>query len=368
MRIAIDAMGGDYGPGPSVEGAVRAAARFGVPITLVGIEPQIRTELDRLDSDGLPIDIVHASQVVGMHESSPASAVRRSPDSSISRAMALVRHGEADAIVTAGHTGAVLAGAMFRLGRSRGVRRPALTVPFPTVNGLCALIDIGANADVRHTDLLQFAVMGAEYAERVLGIANPTVGLVTIGEERGKGNQKVLGALPLLEESRLNFIGNVEGRDIPVGNVDVAVTDGFTGNVLMKFAEGAAVLVHHMLREAAASGPIATLGGALLRPSLRRAEHRMDYRSYGGALLLGVRGVVVIGHGRSDAAAMETAVEVAIRAVDQDLVGATERRIDEADEAVDHQAVIGSDTARVDDGADRGAGPTIAAAEGAHDG
>lgn len=323
-------MGGDFGPGPVVDGAARAARRFQVPIVLVGREQEIRSELSKLDASGLPLEVVHAPQVVGMDVASPAAAVRQAPDSSISIGMSLVRHGEADAFVTVGHTGAVLAGALFRLGRIKGVRRPALTTPFPTVNGVCALIDIGANADVRSSYLLQFGVMGAAYAERILGISNPRVGLVSLGEERGKGNQTVVEALPLFEGSELNFIGNVEGRDIPIGNVDVAVMDGFTGNVIMKFAEGAAIFIHHMLREAASSGALPMLGGALLRPSLRRAEIAMDYRSYGGALLLGVRGVVVIGHGRSEAAAIEKAIEVAMRGVDGDLVGATKRRIERA--------------------------------------
>ncbi len=321
-------MGGDFGPGPAVDGAVRAARRFDVPIVLVGRDREIQAELAKLDTRGLPIEVVHASQVVGMHEASPAAAVRRAPDSSISIGMSLVRRGEADAFVTVGHTGAVLAGALFRLGRIKGVRRPALTTPFPTVKGVCALIDIGANADVRPGYLLQFGVMGATYAERILEIAEPRVGLVSLGEEPGKGNKCVVRALPLFQASELHFIGNVEGRDIPLGNVDVAVMDGFTGNVVMKFAEGAAGFVHHMLREAAASGALAMLGGALLRPSLRRAETAMDYRSYGGALLLGVRGVVVIGHGRSEPAAIEKAVEVAMRGVDGDLVGAIQRRIE----------------------------------------
>lgn len=332
MRIVVDAMGGDFGPGPAVEGAVRAARRYGVTMLLVGRSSDIEYRLSELDIEGLPLEIIHAPQVVGMDERSPASAVRKSPDSSISRGMSLVRSGDADALVTTGHTGVALAGAMFRLGRSRGVRRPALATPFPTTNGACTLIDIGANADVRPRFLLQFALMGAVHAERILGIANPRVGLVSIGEERGKGNQVVQAALPLLEGSDLNFVGNVEGRDIPLGNVDVAVMDGFTGNVLMKFAEGAAALVHQLLREAARSDPVAVLGGILMRGALRRAEIRMDYRAYGGAVLLGARGMVVIGHGRSDAEAVETAVSVAMRGVESGLVGAIAQRIEVSQE------------------------------------
>ncbi len=304
-----------------------AASTFGEPILLVGRSAEIEAELADLDTTGLSLEVVHASQVVDMAEGSPAASVRRSPDSSISRGMTLIRRGEAEAIVTAGHTGAALAGAMFRLGRIRGVRRPALATPFPTTGGPCVVIDIGANAEVRPRFLLQFAIMGAAYAERVLGIERPRVGLLTIGEERGKGSQVVQAALPLLESSDLDFVGNIEGRDIPLGNVDVAVTDGFTGNVMIKFAEGSAALVQKLLREAAAGDPLAALGGLLMRRTLRRARTRMDYRAYGGAALLGVRGMVVIGHGRSDAEAVKAAVGVAIRGVEHDLMGAIERGI-----------------------------------------
>jgi phosphate acyltransferase len=322
IRIIVDAMGGDDAPRQPVAGAVRAARAFGKPIVLVGRQPDIEAELAAHDHADLDLTVVHAPDVIAMHELAPASAVRSSPDSSIARGMTLVRQGHAGAFVTMGHTGAALAGATFRLGRLHGVLRPGLATPFPTVNGRCVMIDIGANADVRPAFLAQFGVMGAAYAERVLGIANPRVGLVSNGEERGKGSAAVQQAVPLLEASGVNFIGNIEGRDIPLGTADVVVLDGFTGNVLVKFAEGTPALVASILRQSLAGDLLAIPTGLLLRRLMQRARSRMDYRSTGGAVLLGVRGVVVIGHGRSDAEAVTTAIGVAVRAVENGLVEA----------------------------------------------
>jgi glycerol-3-phosphate acyltransferase PlsX len=240
--------------------------------------------------------------------------------------METMRQGDAQAVVTMGHTGAGLAAAMLRLGRLPGVRRPALAVPFPTLEGRpCLLIDIGANVDVKAEYLAQFGVMGAAYATGVLGVAEPRVGLLSIGEEAGKGTAAVQEAYGLLASAGLNFVGNLEGRDIPAGSADVAVMDGFTGNVLIKFAEGIGLLAERIMSDAARADPLGMLGGVLLRPSLRRARKRMDYRAYGGAVLLGVRGLVVIGHGRSDEEAVRTAIEVAARGVENDVVGAIAR-------------------------------------------
>jgi glycerol-3-phosphate acyltransferase PlsX len=320
VRIVLDAMGGDFAPRNPVDGAVLAARTFGQPIVLVGQEEAVRAELARHDLRGLDLSVHHAPEVVAMDEPAPAETARTNPDTSIARGIALLRHGQADAFVTMGHTGATLAAASFRLGRIHGVRRPALASPFPTLAKPCALVDVGANADVRPEFLLQFAIMGSAYASAILGHPTPRVGILTIGEERGKGNELVHEALPLLEASALNFIGNIEGRDIPSGSVDVAVMDGFTGNVLVKFAEGLARLVQQVLNDAARSDPVSMLGGLLMRPALGRARHQMDYRQYGGAMLLGVRGVVVIGHGRSDAETIKNSVGVAIRGVEAGLV------------------------------------------------
>jgi len=322
MRIVVDAMGGDHAPAAAVEGAVLAARAFRRPITLVGRGPEVEAELARHDTAGLDLAVVHAAEVIGMHELAPAAAVRARHDNSISRGMRLVRHGEAQGFVTAGHTGVAMASAALNLGRIPGVSRAAVATPFPTMGNPCVLIDVGANAEVKPHFLLQFGIMGAAYAERVLGIARPRVGLLTIGEERGKGTATVQAALPLLEASGLNFVGNIEGRDIPTGHVDVAVMDGFTGNILVKFAEGAGALVRQILRDAATGDPLSMFGGFLMRPAWRRAQSRMDYRAYGGATLLGVRGVAVIGHGRSDAEAVKAAVGVAARAIENHLVDA----------------------------------------------
>ncbi|MFN2114795.1 MAG: phosphate acyltransferase PlsX [Anaerolineae bacterium] len=330
MPIVVDAMGGDNAPGAVVDGAVMGARSAGRPIILVGREEVVRAELARHDLSDVDVTVVHAEGVIDMHELSPASAVRTMPDSSIARGLELVHDGEAEAFVTAGHTGATAAGATMRLGRIKGVRRPALATQFPTAKGPCVMIDVGANTEVKPEYLVQFAVMGSSYAELVLGVEDPTVGLVTIGEERGKGSPAVRAALPMLEATSLNFVGNIEGRDIPIGTTDVAVLDGFTGNVLLKFAEGAGILVQGILRDSLASDPLGVIGALLLRGSLTRARSQMDYRSTGGAVLLGVRGVVVIGHGRSDAEAIKTAVEVAARGVDNGLVEAIREGVAEA--------------------------------------
>ncbi len=335
MRIAVDAMGGDHGPRVLVRGAVQAAREQGVAIALVGRRSEIEPVLARLDTRGLDITVVHANDVIAMDEVAPAHAVRQFPDSSISRAATMVRRQEAAAVVTMGHTGAGHAAALLRLGRSPGVLRPALATPFPARHGPCVLVDIGANAEVKPLFLLQFAIMGAAYAEHILGLARPRVGLLTIGEERGKGNSVIQKALPLLEAAELNFIGNIEGQDIPLGNVDVAVTDGFTGNVLVKFAEGAGTLVQQLLSQEARRDPLSAVGALLMLPALRRMRRRISYRTYGGAILLGARGVMVIGHGRSDAATVRSAVGVAARCVERDLVGAIQRRVAAASRADD---------------------------------
>ncbi len=322
MRIVVDAMGGDHAPAAPVEGAVLAARSHGRPIALVGRAPEIEAALARHDVRGLDIQVVHAPDAIAMDELQPAAAVRARPDNSMSRGMRLIRAGQAEAFVTMGHTGAALASAALNLGRIPGVSRAAVATPFPTLSGTCVMIDIGANTEVKPLFLLHFGIMGAAYAERVLGVSDPRVGLLTIGEERGKGTTAVQAALPLLDRSGLNFVGNIEGRDVPAGLADVAVTDGFTGNILVKFAEGVSFLIQEILRESAAGHPLSMLGAYLMRPAWRAARQRLDYRAYGGAILLGVRGVVVIGHGRSDGEAVQTAIDVAARGVEHGLVDA----------------------------------------------
>lgn len=320
MKIVLDAMGGDQAPAVTVEGGVRAAQSLDVSVVLVGREDAIKRELEKHETAGLDLPIVHAGQVIEMDEHQPASAVRSKKDSSMVVGMQLVRRGEADAFVSAGNTGGVLAAALLNLGRIKGVQRPALSTIFPTRTGHCFLLDIGANADAKPAYLQQFAIMGAVYAERVLGFENPRVGLVSNGEEPGKGSQLVQEAFELLAHTDLNFIGNVEGKDIPRGLADVVVTDGFTGNVIIKLSEGVGRLLMEIIEAEIRQRPLAVAGALLAKGAFDAVKGRLDYRRYGGGALLGVNGVVIIGHGRSDAPAIVKAIEVAQQAVEQNIV------------------------------------------------
>ena len=332
MRIVVDAMGSDRAPGVDVEGAVRAARRFRPEVILVGRQDEIARELAQRDTEGLSLPIVHASQVVEMSEH-PGQAVRNKPDASMIVAMKLLRDGKADAFVSAGNSGGVLASALAsigRIGRIEGVRRPAISTVLPTVEGIAFMLDIGANADCRPEWLVQFAMMGAVYARNVLGIENPRVGLLSNGEEDSKGNATVQAAHKLLRQLDLNFIGNVEGKDVPKGLADVVVSDGFAGNILIKTAEGVASMLLSHLRSEIKSRPLAMLGGLLAKPAFRAVAKKLDYREYGGAPLLGVNGVVIIAHGRSDALAIENAIRVAIDAVRGDVLTAIRQDIEAA--------------------------------------
>ncbi|HHY47515.1 MAG TPA: phosphate acyltransferase PlsX [Firmicutes bacterium] len=326
MRIAVDAMGGDFAPHEIVLGSFSAATDFGCDVVLVGDRDRLARELASLDPGSHGADdrkatgrgrlsIVHASQVVPMDEHHPAEALRHYRDSSILVACGLVAGGEADAVVSAGNTGAAFAGALLRIKRIPGIDRPAIGTVFPTVSGACFLIDAGANVDPRPHHLLSFGLMGDLYAKRVLGIKNPRVALLSNGEEEGKGNELVYEAFHLLKSSRLNFIGNIEGKDIPLGGADVVVTDGFTGNVVLKLAEGLGGAIISMLKEGIESGVLTRLGGLLMMPALKTLKKKMDYAEYGGAPLLGVNGVVIIAHGRSRARAVRNSIKVAVDAV-----------------------------------------------------
>ncbi len=321
MRIVLDAMGGDYAPPVAVEGGVWAAREYGIEVILVGREEEVRRELDKHDTSGLSLPIVHASQVIEMEEY-PAAAVKAKKDSSMVVGMKLVKHGEADAFVSAGNSGGVMAAALFHLGRIRGIKRPALSTIYPTTLGLCFLLDVGANTDCKPEYLLQFAYMGAVYAERVLGIPNPRVGIVSNGEEETKGSILVQEAHQLLKKSGLNFIGNVEGKDIPAGMADVVVTDGFTGNVIAKLSEGLATALLGIIKEEVKRNPLATLGALLSKPAFDNVKRRLDYAEFGGAPLLGVDGVVIVAHGRSNAKAIKNAVRVAKQAVEGEMLTA----------------------------------------------
>lgn len=312
MKIAIDAMGGDYAPRSTIDGAVHAAREYGVGVILVGIEQSIREELRRHPfSKSLPIEIKNATQVVDMLDS-PATVFRRKKDSSIRVANDLVKSGEAVAVISAGHTGASMATSLFVLGPLEGVERPAIAAVMPTVKGACVVLDVGANVDCRPSHLLQFAVMGEVFAKNLLKNPNPRVGLLSIGEEKTKGNELTKEAFKLLTETELNFIGNVEGRDVMTGNADVIVCDGFIGNVVLKTSEAVAEAIGIILRENVGDNLIRKMGYLLMKPAFRALKRKVDYAEYGGAPLLGVDGISIISHGRSSDRAIKNAIRVAM--------------------------------------------------------
>ena len=321
-RVAVDAMGSDRGASAVIEGALAARAD--------GIEPVLFGSA-HLDTRGLAL--VPTTQVVGMDEK-PADAFRTKADSSLVRAVKAVADGEADAVVSPGNTGAILAAGLVLLRRVPGVRRPAIAVPVPARKGPSVLLDAGANADCRAEHLLQFATMGAVFAEEILGIARPSVRLLSIGEEPEKGNRLALEAHELLTGSELDFRGNAEGRDILEGAADVLVTDGFTGNVALKAVEGTIRTLLDSLRQEIAATTAGTLGGFLIRPAARRLRARLDPDTYGGAYLLGLRGLVVIAHGNSSPTAIANAIRLAARGVEHDVVGRLAARLPQEVEAV----------------------------------
>jgi glycerol-3-phosphate acyltransferase PlsX len=312
-------MGSDEFPVPDVVGAVAAAREYGVEIILVGDEAKIAPVLAAQNPGSLPIRVIHAPEMLTMEdkgEKLTLKARHKDAQNSMAVGIDLVKHGEADAFVTAGNTGAAMVTALFRLGRIRGVERPALAPIFPTATGSCVVLDVGANPDCKPEFLLQFAIMGAVYAEKVRGVKNPKIGLLSNGEETGKGNELVKNTYPLLKASGLNYFGNVEGKEVIGGKVDVAVTDGFTGNVMLKSSEAVAKLLLDKVKEMIANGPLsAKIGGMLVRPSLRKLKKLMDPDEEGAAPLLGVNGLVFIGHGRSNEIAIKNAIRVAKNAV-----------------------------------------------------
>ncbi|HEY5270402.1 MAG TPA: phosphate acyltransferase PlsX [Anaerolineales bacterium] len=318
-RIVVDAMGSDDFPVPDVLGAVMAAREYGVEIILVGDETKIGPLLAAQNPGNLPIRVVHAPEMLTMEDKGMALVLKaRRPNSKNSMAIGidLVKNGHAEAFVTAGNTGAASVTAYFRLGTIPGVDRPGLTPVFPTASGSCVVVDVGANPDCKPENLLQFAIMGCIYAEKVRGVKNPIIGLLSNGEEAGKGNELVKHTYPLLKDSGLNFYGNIEGKELIGGKVDVAVTDGFTGNILLKSSEAVAKLLMDKIKEAIQTGGLrAKLGGLLVKPALMGIKKMMDPAEEGAAPLLGVNGLVFIGHGRSDAIAIKNAVRVANNAV-----------------------------------------------------
>ncbi len=311
MKIAVDAMGGDYAPQAVVAGAVQAAQEYSVGVILVGIEQSIEAELKKHSAAAsLPIEIQNASQVVDMLDS-PATVFRRKKDSSIRVANDLVKKGEAIGVISAGHTGAAMATSLFVLGPLEGVERPAIATIMPTVTGSCVVLDVGANVDCKPNHLLQFAIMGEVFAKHLLRNPNPKVGLLSIGEEATKGNELTKEAFKLLTETCLNFIGNVEGRDVMSGKADVVVCDGFIGNVVLKTSEAVAEAIGTLLRNNIGSSFVRKAGYLLMRPAFEALKHRLDYAEYGGAPLLGINGISIISHGRSSDRAIKNAIRVA---------------------------------------------------------
>ncbi|OGI20582.1 MAG: hypothetical protein A3B68_05940 [Candidatus Melainabacteria bacterium RIFCSPHIGHO2_02_FULL_34_12] len=319
--IAVDAMGGDYAPDEIVHGAVIAAKEYGVKIYLCGLEDVIQRELNKYSGAELPIEIIPASEVIDMGECQPASAVRKRPNSSIVVAMNQVANGLAGGVVAAGSTGAAAAAALFTLKRIEGIERPCIAAVMPTHDKPVILADAGANVDSASKHLVQNALMGAALSKGLFKINNPKVALLNIGEEPGKGNVIVKEAYDILKSiHELNFVGNVEGRDVPQGACDVCVCDGFVGNVFLKTAEGVAKMVATMLREELTRDVMGKLGALLAKNSFYRLKKRIDYAEYGGAHLLGVKGVCIIAHGSSKHIAIKNAIKVAKSAVEGDII------------------------------------------------
>lgn len=333
-RVVVDAMGSDEFPTPDVIGAVMAAREYGVEIILVGDEQKIKPVLAAQNPGSLPITVVHAPEMLTMEDKGMALVLKaRRPNSKNSMAVGidLVKSGDADVFVTAGNTGAASVTAYFRLGTIAGVDRPGLAPVFPTATGSCVVIDVGANPDCKPENLLQFAIMGSVYAKEVRQVNNPKVGLLSNGEEAGKGNDLVKHTYPLLKDSGLNFYGNVEGKELIGGAVDVAVCDGFTGNILLKSSEAVAKLILDKVKELIKNGPLtAKIGGALVRPTLRKIKKMLDPEEEGAAPLLGVNGLVFIGHGRSNEIAIKNAIRLAKNAAEAGVLGAIHQAIEES--------------------------------------
>lgn len=320
MNIALDVMGGDNAPHEIVSGAILAARQYDVTVSLVGRPDVIERELARHPTHRLDLPIVPAYEVIEMSDK-PVKAVRTKKDSSMVVACQLVKEGKADAFVTAGNTGGALAAGILHFGRMQSILRPALIVPFPTLRGFCLILDVGANTDVKPEQLQQFGVMGSVYSRRIMGVRNPSVRILSNGEEEGKGNQLVLEATALLEETPgIRFMGNIEARDVTSGIADVVVTDGFTGNVFMKGAEGIVKLLQGVLLDEITAGPISSIGGLLVRSALRRMARRLDDSEFGGAVLLGLSNLMVVGHGRSNANAIRHTIRNAKQLIDSRLV------------------------------------------------
>ncbi|MFD3156529.1 phosphate acyltransferase PlsX [Haloimpatiens sp. FM7330] len=313
MIIAVDGMGGDFAPDCIVEGCVKAVNEFkDIEIIITGPQDIIKNKLSNYQYDKQKIKIVDAKDVISNNEQ-PVKAIRRKKDSSLYKALNLVKNKEADAVISAGSTGAFMAGSLFIVGRIRGIDRPAIAPVLPSKGGPWMLIDCGANAECKPINLLQFAVMGKTYFENILNMSNPTVGLINIGSEEEKGNTLTKEAHKLLKESEINFVGNVEPREIPKGETNVLVCDGFVGNTVLKMYEGVASTIFSVLKEEIMSSTRTKIGGALLKPVFNKFKKDYDYSEYGGAAFLGVKGICIKAHGSSDSKAIKNAIRQAIK-------------------------------------------------------
>ncbi|MBI5208020.1 MAG: phosphate acyltransferase PlsX [Candidatus Firestonebacteria bacterium] len=315
-KIAVDAMGGDNAPFVEVQGAIEACRQYNIPVILVGDKDKITRELKKYKITGLPIEIEHANEVIEMKEL-PTKALRKK-DSSIAIAVNLVKEKKAVAVVSAGSTGAVMAFSIMGMGRLPNISRPAIAAPMPTIKGEQSIImDAGANMDCKPKHLLEFAIMGDVYARYVIGKKDPKVGLLSIGEEESKGNELVKQAYELIKNAPLNFVGNVEGRDIVNGGADVVICDGFTGNSILKFGEGLAEMIMTLLKKELTSGILSKFGSLLLSPAFNKFKRRVDYSEYGGAPLLGLKGLCIICHGSSSPKAIKNGIRVAHKFAEQ---------------------------------------------------
>jgi len=316
MKIVVDAMGGDYAPDVVIEGAVAAVKEYNTEVILVGDEAKIKSLLRKARYTGNAILVHPAQEVIGMSEPAAAS-VRRKRDSSIVLGIGLVKDGRGDAFFSAGNTGAVVCAATLELGLLPGIERPGIAIVAPTLKGISLIIDVGANIDAKPSQLLQYGIMADAYFRYILNRPNPTVGLLNIGEEESKGTGLVKEARELLEKSRLNFIGNVEGKDLFAGKCDIIVCDGFLGNVALKVTESVVETMQAFLKRHILRNPLSKLGLVFLKSSFSRFKKELDYSEYGGALLLGVNGVIIIGHGRSNTKAIKNAIRVAKEEVER---------------------------------------------------
>jgi fatty acid/phospholipid synthesis protein PlsX len=331
MKIVIDAMGGDNAPKAVVEGSVAAVNEYGVNLILVGDNEAISNELSKYSYDKSKIEIIHTTEVISNNEH-PAMAIRKKKDSSMVVGLRLVKEGKGHAFISAGSTGALLTGATLIIGRIKGIDRPAIAPVMPGKNGAFMVIDAGANVDTKPKNLVQFGIMGTVYFRQVIKKDNPSVGLVNIGTEEAKGNELTKAAYQELKSARINFAGNIEPRDIPEGNVDIVVCDGFVGNTILKMYEGASSMVMGSLKEELMSGIVSKIGALILKPSFKRLKKKFDYTEYGGAAFLGVNGGVVKAHGSSNAKAIKNAIRQAVAFVENNVLEQIKDNIIEMDQ------------------------------------